>query len=389
MNESEYKELLKESITSQWDKFEYFRTICRKKKRSFRDIIKAIDDEEYYQIPAIPATAFKKSRGLYQELNDFSQDGKFQVSSSTSGDPSYIFTNTQELGKVLDNYLVTFGIDGTSRAIGFSPSIRILDALSKKSAYYGYQSIGRMNLALDAAKKYYKDIVFTLDVDIFKTLLSKLLNGRVVLKKKHLEEITDIISAAEKEHVKINLGGFVLLLNPYLDQLKEGQFTFGDNAFFTFAGGGYSGAKGSIKGKKVDKPEMIRKITAVFGINKKAFSTNLKDIYAFTESPATNEGYWSEDIEDYLFETWHESRAYIVDPETEKPLKSGEGLLKFITPYSNGNPSAANVSILQLDNATIRGIRSDFIVSHFSHIRRFQNAGIEGCAYKAEEVAHA
>ena len=388
MNESQYKELLKESITFQWDKFEYFRTICKKKKRSIYDILKAIDDEEYYQIPAIPATAFKSSKGLCKELNDFSQDGKFQVSSNTSGDPSYVFTNTAELDKVVENYRLTFGIDGTSRAIGFSPSIRILDALSKKSAYMGYQSIGRMNLALDAAKIYYKDIAFTLDVDLFKTILYKFLNGKVVLKKKYLEEIVAIISAAEREHAKINLGGFVLLLNPYLDQLKEGQFNFGDNAYFTFAGGGYSGAKGSLKGKKINKPEMINRIASVFGLNKKMFSTNLKDIYAFTESSATNEGYWSEDFEDYLFETWHESRAYIVDPETEEPLKSGEGLLKFITPYTNGNPSAANVSVLQLDNATIRGIRPNYIVSNFSHVKRFQNTSTEGCAYKAEEVAH-
>jgi hypothetical protein len=388
MNESKYKELLKESITSQWEKFEYFRNICKKKKRSIRDIISAINNEEYYRIPAITATAFKKSKGLYKELNDFSQIGKFQVSSNTSGDPSYVFTNKTELDKVVDNYRLTFGIDGTSKAIGFSPSIRILEGLSEKSAFMGYQSIARMKLALDAAKIHYRDIIFTLDVDLFRTLLSKIFNGKVVLKRKYSDEIIDIISAAEKDHEKINLGGFVLLLYPYLDQLREGQFCFGDNAYFTFAGGGYSGTKGSITGKKVDKPEMVKKIASVFGINKKLFSTNLKDIYAFTECPATNEGYWSEDLEDYLFETWHETRAYIVDPETQEPLKSGEGLLKFITPYANGNPSAANVSVLQLDNATIRGIKPNFIVSHFSHIKRFQNASVEGCAYKAEAVAN-
>ena len=119
---------------------------------------------------------------------------------------------------------------------------------------------------------------------------------------------------------------------------------------------------------------MIEKIASVFGINKTAFSTNLKDIYAFTENSATNEGYWSEDYEDYLFETWHESRAYIVDPDTEEPLKSGEGLLKFITPYTNGNPSAANVSVLQSDIATIRGVKPNFIVSHFSHIKRLRKS---------------
>jgi hypothetical protein len=389
MDESQYKGLLKESIVSQWEKFEYFRNICKKKKRSIADIIKAIDAEEYYQIPAVAATAFKKSKGLVKELNDFSQDGKFQVSSSTSGDPSYVFTNLAELDKVIDNYRLTFGIDGVSKAIGFAPSIRILESISKKAKFMGHQGIARMKFALDAAKIHYKDPVFTLDVNLFKTILSRIVNGKVVLKRKSLEEIIDIIASAEREHEKISLGGFVLLLNPYLGQMKDGLFSFGDNAFFTFSGGGYSGAKGSIKGEKINKPEMIKKIASVFGLDKKLFSTNLKDIYGFTESPATSEGYWNEDIEDFLFETWHESRAYIVNPETEEPLKSGVGLLKIITPYSNGNPSAANVSVLQLDNATIRGIKPNFIVTHFSHIKRFQNASIEGCAYKAEEIANA
>jgi len=66
------------------------------------------------------------------------------------------------LDKVVDNYRLTFGIEGASRAIGFSPSIRILDALSKKAGYMGYQSIGRMKLALDAARIHYKDLIFTL-----------------------------------------------------------------------------------------------------------------------------------------------------------------------------------------------------------------------------------
>jgi len=124
-------------------------------------------------------------------------------------------------------------------------------------------------------------------------------------------------------------------------------------------------------------------------VPQKLLSSNLKDLYSFTESSAVNEGFWSEEIDDFLFETWQESRAYVVDPETEKPLKSGEGLLKFITPYTNGNPSAANVSVLQFDNATIRASLPNYIVTHFSHIKRATNASVEGCAYKAEEIANA
>lgn len=387
MNESHFKELIKQSITNEWDKFEYFRTVCRKKKQTLADLLIAVDDEEYYRIPAVAATAFKKSKGLYRELNDFSQAGKFQVSSNTSGDPSYVYTNSDELDKVVDNYRLTFGIDGTTKAIAFSPTIRILDAISRSAGFAGYQSVARMKLALEATNLYYKEPLFTLDVDVLKTLLSKAVRGKVVLRRKYLDELIAVIWSAERNQEKINLGGIVLLLYPYLDQMREGQFSIGNDAFFTFAGGGYNGSKGSITGKRIDKREMVKRISAIFGIDRNAYSTNLKDIYAFTECPATNEGYWNEEIEDYLFETWHESRVYIVDPETEEPLKSGTGLLKFITPYSNGNPSAANVSLLQSDLATIRGLAPNSTVTHFSNITRMQNAGIEGCAYKASEVA--
>jgi hypothetical protein len=389
MNESQYKESLQESIQAQWKKFEYFRNLCKKKKLSIEDLRKAIDNEEYYLIPAVAATSFKLSKGLINELNDLSQPGRFQVSSSTSGDPSYVYTNHAEYNKILDNYRLTFGIKGVSRAIGFAPSGRILDSLSKKAGYMGYKSAARMKLAIDAAIIHYPNLVFTLDVDLFRTLLSRIVKGKAVLKKKQLDEIVEIISATEKIQEKISLGGIILLFYPYVKQMKDGQFSLGENVFFSFSGGGYSGSKGSIRGEKIDKSEMSRKFSSVFGVPQKLLSSNLKDLYSFTESSAVNEGFWSEEIDDFLFETWQESRAYVVDPETEKPLKSGEGLLKFITPYTNGNPSAANVSVLQFDNATIRASLPNYIVTHFSHIKRATNASVEGCAYKAEEIANA
>lgn len=389
MEESRYKELLKESISNQWSRFEYFRNLCKKKGRSLKDLLLAIDDGEYFRIPAVMATAFKKSKGLVRELNDLSREGSFQVSSSTSGDPSYIFTSRQEMDKILDNYRLTFGIEGVSRAIGFAPSCTILDGLSKKSGYMGQHGVARMKLALDAGKMHYKELTFTLDVDIFRTIIAKITGGNAVLKKKHLDEIISIISVAEKENERISLGGVVLLFNPYLNQLKDGQFNLGSKAFFPFSGGGYNGSKGAIRGEKISKPEMVKKISAVFGIENRHLSTNIKDIYAFTESSATHEGFWSESLNDYLFRTWHESKVYIVDPETEEPVKSGTGLIKVITPYADGNPSAANVSVLQLDSATIRECQPDYSVTLFSNIKRVAGASVEGCAYKAEEIARA
>jgi hypothetical protein len=126
----------------------------------------------------------------------------------------------------------------------------------------------------------------------------------------------------------------------------------------------------------------------VLGLDEKFLSTNLKDIYGFTENPTTHEGFWNKDIGDFMFRPWHESRVYIVDPETEKPLKEGKGFFKIISPWGNGRPSSANVSVIQYDMVRIFGVKPNCQVTEFSHISRFTTAGMEGCALKADAIAN-
>lgn len=388
MENTYFKELLNENIENQWRKYEYYRNICAEKKKSLEDLKSAVSNEEYYEIPGIISTAFKKSRNLVKELNDLSVPGLFQVSSSTSGDPSYIYTSMHEIERITNNYKLTFGIEGVSSAIGFAPSLRIMDGLSKKAGYLGKKSVLRMKLALEGGKNHYDQIDFTVDISIIKTLFSMLFKGSPVLIKKTKEEVIEFIKKIENKGNNVAIGGFVLLLSPYLDELKENSFKLGKNGFVVFSGGGYGGNKGSIVGKKINKPEFIKRIGSVFGIEKKYWATNIKDIYAFTESSATHEGFWNTDIDDFVFESWHESKIFIVDPETEKPLKKGSGLLKIIMPYAAGDPSSANVSIVQKDMAEIIEVDENFVVKKFSHIKRFGGSSLEGCGYKADEIAN-
>jgi hypothetical protein len=385
-DEKEYRELLKECIIRQWETFKYYRNLSKAKGLNLEDLKKAIDNEEYYILPGVASDAFKKSRGLVTDLNDLTLPGKFQVSSSTSGDPSYIYTSHSELEKILNNYIMTFGIKGISRGIGFGPSIRIIDSLSRKAKYLNKKSVARMKFALEATKLHYSEIVFTVDIYVLRTIFSMLVRKKPVLKKLTLEQVTEIIGDAEKNNEKFAIGGVALLMVPYFDQLKEGQFKFHNNMNFILSGGGYSGKKGTFRGKRINKPELIKKISAVFGIDEKYYHTNIKDIYGFTENPTTHEGYWNNDIGDFMFQPWHDSRMYIVDPETEKPLKQGKGLVKIITPYSDGKPSAANVSVTQFDLAKIFGVKENYQITHFSHISRFSSLSIEGCGFKAGEI---
>jgi hypothetical protein len=387
ISETNFQEKLRLSIYSQWNQFEYYRNVCKREGKTIDDLLHAIDNREYFYLPSVAATAFKKSKGLLDVLNDLSQDGIFQVSSSTSGDPSYVYTNSEEVARIRRNYDETFEVEGVSRGIAFSPVMRIVKALSKQSDFSGKSAIARMQFGVESAIRVFDDPLFTVDVDFLRTIMAKIRGGNAVLIKKSVTELIEFLMNAEKSHEKIIMGGFVLLFYPYLMQMNDGQFSFGNRAFFTFSGGGYCGSKGSIKTEKIDKLYMVEKIADVFSLTPNELSTNIKDVYGFTESPGTHEGYWNNELKDFLFETWHETRIYIVDPETEKPLKSGEGLIKIISPYLDSVPSAANVSLLQYDLATIRGINNDLSVSHFSHIRRFQNTSSEGCAFKADEMS--
>jgi hypothetical protein len=355
------------------------------------DLQALVRSEDYSRIPSVVSIAFKRSKGLVRDLNDLSGPGVFQVSSSTSGDPSYILTAPDELERVKDRYRRTFGIPGVSNGIGFAPSLRILAGMSKMASDPGLkrETVGRMHLALEGGAKFYRQFHITVDVNIAKTLVNRVLGKPASLRKMPASEVAAIVRAAESAGEPIGLGGVALLLRPYLDELGEGTFHLGSRGFVSFSGGGYSGAKGSIRGEKIDKPAFIAKIGAVFGIEPALWPSHVKDIYGFTETPVLFDGYWDLSLNDFLFHAGAaspEAKIYIVDPETERPLREGRGLIKVVAPAASGRPACANVCILQYDEAEIVSVAADGCVEAFTHVSRVKGAAAEGCAFKAAEL---
>ena len=399
-----FKEALLESVSSQWERFAYYRTLCAGQGIGFPDIKRFIADEEYHRIPSVASSAFKLSRGLIGELNALLAPGVFQVSSSTCGDPSYVYADDSELNCITDRYRRTFGIAGVRTAIAFAPSLRILRALSKRasamipvrepaSAGLPVSTPGkrpgvlRMLTAIEGGVLHYEDTHFTVDVDILKTLANRAIGRPAAVRRVSADSLRAIIRAGHAAGESITLGGVVLLLRPYLNEFREGEFSLGALGHVAFSGGGYSGAKGAIRGEKIDKPRFISRIAAVFGIDERFWSTNIKDIYGFTETSSLHVGYWNRDLGDFLFSTDPGARLYIVDPQTEEPLRSGRGLIKVITPYASGKASAANVSVLQYDEAEIVRCRDTGEVELFTRLSRFQGSSVEGCAFKAADIA--
>ena len=390
ISESSFRDLVSSSVESQWDRFAYYRNLCGRQNVALADLRAFIVDGAYHRIPSVAASAFKVSKGLVEELNDLSGPGVFQVSSSTSGDPSYIYTSPAELANVTDRYGETFHFAGVPLGLGFAPSLRILRALSKKASYKGKKAVLRMMLGLVGSHELYEETYSTVDVDIVKTLFNRLFGRPASLRKMSAAEVAAIVHGAEQSGRPISIGGLTLLLRPYLDEYREGEFSLHGKGHVAFSGGGYSGAKGTIRGEKIDKPAFISRIGAVFGIEPEFWATNVKDIYSFTETSAQIEGFWNREFDDFLFRPAPDYKVYIVDPGTERPVRSGRGLIKIIAPYADGHPSAANTCVLQFDEAEIVGIEADGSAGSFTRVARYAGAeasGTVGCAFKGAEIS--
>ncbi len=390
LSETRFQELVRSSIGHQWSSFAYYRQLCARRNLTLADLLAVIADGAYDKLPSLVSSAFKLSKGLIDDLNDLSRPGVFQVSSSTSGDPSYVYTSPEELAHISARYGETFGSPGVRLGLAFAPSLRILRALSKKADIKGKKAVLRMLLGLEGGNAYFDRTTVTIDVNVVRTLLNRAAGRPASLRKMRAAEVAGIIHDAEKSGRSISLGGLTLLFRPYLDEFREGEFHLHDLGHIAFSGGGYSGAKGSIRGEKIDKPAFIARIGAVFGIDSALWATNIKDIYSFTETPAEIEGFWNRELDDFLFRPAPDHRVYIVDPVTETPLRSGCGLIKIVAPCVTGRPTAANTSVLQFDTAEIVTARDDGRIESFTRVSRFAGAGAEGtvgCAFKAAEIA--
>jgi hypothetical protein len=251
------------------------------------------------------------------------------------------------------------------------------------------ETVGRMDLAMQGGTERYRTFRATVDVDVARTLARRLFGKPAALRRMPADEVAAHIRDAQAAGRPITLGGVALLLFPYLNEFGDGAFLLGRRGFVCFSGGGYSGAKGVLRGERIDKPAFVTRIGEVFGIKPSDWATNIKDIYGFTETPALFEGYWDRSLGDFLFRAGSaspEARIYIVDAETERPLRSGRGLIKVIAPAASGRPASANTCILQFDEAEIVAAAEDGSVESFSRVSRVLGGSVEGCAYKAAEI---
>ncbi len=387
--DTRFRDLVSAAVEDQWGRFPYYRTLCSRSGRTLADLRAMVSAESYHDIPAVAATAFKRSKDLVGQLNDSSGPGAFQVSSSTSGDPSYVYTSADELARIREDYGRALTVAGARAGIAFAPSLRILRALSAKASLGGKKTVLRMLLAVEGTLSALPPTRVTTDVDVAGTLLGRLVGRAPVIRKMPPAEVAAIVRESSGRGWMLCFGGLTLLLRPYLDEFREGEFRLGERGHVAFSGGGWSGAKGSLRGGRIEKPAFVSRLGAVFGLPESRPDL-VRDVYSFTETPAMISGAWDPSRGDFIFHPGPQVRVFIVDPEDERPLSAGRGLLKIVAPPRSGSMTAANAAILPFDCADIVSVGDGMRVEAFTRISRWEEAGSGervGCAFKAAEIS--
>ena len=236
--ETQFQDQVRACVEHQWWRFEYYKHLCLQQNLALADLTAIIADGAYHRLPSVASPAFKLSKGLVEDLNDLSRSGVFQVSSSTSGDPSYVYTSFEELARVTTRYGETFSFPDVTVGVAFAPALRILNALSRKAALNGKRAVLRMSLGFEGSLSHYSRTCVTVDVNVLRTLVNRAVGQPAAVKNMPALEVASFIHDAELRGESISLGGLCLLLRPYLDEFHTGEFNLHGKGHVAFSGGG-------------------------------------------------------------------------------------------------------------------------------------------------------
>lgn len=345
-----------------------------------KDIRKAIENGETHRIPPIPASYFKKSFGVFPQLSKLEKNGRWNVSSSTGGDPSYVYRTPNDEKVMKESYLTAFrAFPPTDVSIVFSPPESFLKRASQRfSLDDGKEAILQVALIHEASRDYYGEIHYAATPKYLEMLIRKLLHTLrgPVLKKMSRREFRKIIEDAHEEGKTLGFGASVILLYPMvMEYVNPGEFNFENRMYVTTGAGGWKGKKGTLQGNPIDKKDYIENLCERFGIS----SDQIMDVYAFTENFAAYRGLWDDDIGDFVFEVPGGVKVYAMS-EQGKIAKPGEDGI-FIVYSADGHEGFAGAAIEQNDIVRVIEVYEDGSLRKFTNIRR-RGSESRGCAYE-------
>lgn len=324
-----------------------YKQICEETKY---DLDQTIKESNLDEIPYVNWNYFKESNGKFPELLriPYNKLAYWTLSSSTTGDPSLIGRDAEDIEVFKNNYKKVFeefsNMQTIKRLILFAPSLAFMNKMPGE--WHGKRGFLFYRDITDIWKNY--DIDYLLKFKLVKTV-SYIMSH---FKKKVFIELDGKLmerSLKEVEHKQIPAlvaNSAPLMFQNFKDYYKKHKqgFSMPETFRVQLGGGGWDGIKGRVKlGYKINKAEFMETISDFFNIP----YDNIVDNYGATEIPIACGGHWSKKYEDFLFHL-DKNEAHIVIREIgslERIKKTNEpGIIEVLTPY--GVKSYAGVAVM-------------------------------------------
>jgi hypothetical protein len=383
---ADFNSELVDVLQYQVDTCESFRKIGEKCGITTKSQLEGIvESQDWAALPALFDRTFKKSAGLYAKLK-FDVQGTWHISSSTSGDPSYVWRTPDDEQLLLESYIGCYKHatkPDLDVMISFSPAMIVQKNLSKRYDLHDgttvkVQSMIPTTAAEKASTRRYIELVkVNVPKTIWQTRVKKI--HRPVLEI-NTNEFEEALSEAKENHFSVCFGGSPIFMNQLFKMSKK--FPKPDDLYILTGGGGWDGMKGALSEETIDKAALIRMVGTAMDIPEAIWEKRFWDDYGVTEKVFSCIGHWSADQNDFVYSTDDlvpETKIIAKDLITGDAIKEGNGVVCIISPY--GNEGAPTAVIQESDEITVLSTNADGSVKEFTGIKRIpekNQAGSEG-----------
>ncbi|HME52806.1 MAG TPA: hypothetical protein VKM55_11355 [Candidatus Lokiarchaeia archaeon] len=375
---------LSQALRRQMDSCEIYQKTCEKCGITTGDELeKVVEAKDWGSIPAISDRMFKRSGWLYAKLKFDGVPGSWQVSSSTSGDPSYVWRTEPDEKVIVDAYMQCYKKStkpDLDVMISFAPSIEFLNNLSKRfdlkdGNVAKVQALMATLAAQNVASKQYLDLVkLNIPKTIWQTKVKKIPRPVLEIKTK---ELRSMLARAASDGLSVCLGGSAIFMN----QVFGGSDTFSTvkDAFVLTGGGGWDGTKGAVQAGQITKEKFVETVGDKIGIPTVEREQRFWDNYGITEKAFSCVGQWDASMKDFVYDTdglYPETKVIAVDVLSGELITNGKGVIRIISPY--GNDGAATAAIEESDEITVLSANPDGSVKQFMAIKRLPMQEVDG-----------
>lgn len=340
--DDEFIGLMREIVKDNVKKNEFYAEMV--KGAGFKvDDLNSIDDLS--TIPMIPTTFYKESANKFRKLLKIPEEEllRWNCSSTTSGDPSLVGINKQDLdflNEMTRKCFLDFIPRDWNNAIvyNFAPNPKLIDRFCLRYTKVRPVCANSSNYFKVLEEMSKVEYLFSLSYlkamqAIIKT--RSIVGGFYIKQNYLLESINKNIVKPENERYDTGIGGSIHLINKLMgDMRKDGiKYDLKEKVGVVTGDGGWDGHKAQLKYEPINKSKFVYDISELFGTEK----NRIVDIYGLTESPIVFGSHWSEKYQDFVFHCPQYARIIVRNIASFEPLKNeGErGVLEILTPFGN------------------------------------------------------